>query len=207
MQQTLLALLGLLVVTMLSFSQQRVSMQSQQQVIEREYRQMALGVAKQSIEAIRARPYFDGALEGDSDAKVDDFTDESSWGGKDCIQPAEDQPAEDGQIVSTPPSGDDCTAIEDFHDDGALEMNNSDGTIAVQIPNYTILFQVEFEVNYVEEDGDELVRSDSPTPLKEVTIRVQDCPDDNPSDGDLSCEGEPVLNRPIVFSEVIGYTG
>jgi len=202
MQQTLLALLGLLVVTMLSFSQQRVSMQSQQQVIEREYRQMALGVAKQSIEAIRARQYFDRALEGNSDAEVNDFTDESSWGDKDCIRPAED-----GQIVSTPPSGDDCTAIEDFHDDGTLEMSNSDGTIAVQIPNYTILFQVEFEVNYVEEDGDELVRSGSPTPLKEVTIRVQDCPDDNPSDGDLSCEGEPVLNRPIVFSEVIGYTG
>ena len=200
MQQTLLSLLALLIVTLLSFSQQQASIRSQQQVIEREYRQMALGVAKQSIEAIRAREYFDGVLETDPDAEVEDFSIESSWDdkNKNCIQPKED-----GKITGA------CTAIEDFHDDGTLEMNNFDGTIAVQIPDHTLLFQVEVEVHYAEESGDELVRNDSGTPtrLKEVTVRVQDCPDDNPSDGNLSCEGEPVLNRPIVFSEVIGYTG
>lgn len=198
MQQTLLALLGLLVVTMLSFSQQRAGLQNQQQAIEREYRQMALGVAKQSIAAVQARPHFDGVLKADPEAEVEDFSNESSWGGKNCIQPEED-----GEIQSA------CSAIEDFHDDGTLEMNNSDGTIAVQIPDHTILFQVEFEVNYVEENGDELVRNDSGTPtrLKEVTVRVQDCADEDPSNGNLSCDGEPILNRPIVFSEVIGYTG
>lgn len=199
MQQTLLALLGLLIITTLSFSQQQASMRSQQQAIQEEYQQMALGVAKQTIEVIRNRT-FDQAL-ADGDTEVANFTEESSsdWGGKDnCI----DQVDGDWQFTNN------CSAIEHFHDDGTRAMDNADGVIDVQVPGHTVYFQVEVEVHYAEQDGSTLVRadaSDAPTSLKEVTVRVQDCPGGGASGGD-SCEGTPYLDPPIVFSEVLGYT-
>ena len=208
MPQTLLSIAGLLIVTLLSFSQQQANMRSQQQAIRAEYQQMALGVAKQSIEAIRAREYFDGVLETDPDAEVEDFTEEpdsdteesdSEWGGDDCIR--------QNEFVSNPDGEHDCTAIEDFHDDETMEMDNFDGTIPVQIPDGTIPFQVEVQVYYVEEDEGEIVDpEDPPTRLKKVSVRVQDCRDGDPSDGD-PCDGESILPQPIVLSEVIGYTG
>lgn len=189
MQQTLLALLGLLIITMLNFSQQQSRMRSQQQAIQAEYQQMALGVAKQTIEAVRNRT-FDQAL-SNGETEVENFTEESSsdWGGKDCI--------ENHQFVN------DCSAVEHFHDDESRAMDNADGLIEVQVPGHTVYFQVEVEVHYAEKEGSTLVRADAadaPTALKEVTVRVQDCPD-----GD-SCEGSPFLDSPIVFSEVLGYT-
>lgn len=204
MQQTLLALLGLLVITMLSYNQQRANIRDQQQAIEREYGQMALGVAKQTVEAVRARQYFDRALRTKDDPDVeDDFTKETNnqWGGDDCIR--------QNKFVSNPDGGYDCTAIEDFHDDETMEMENADGLVPAQIPDQIQLFQVEVEVHYVKESSSGLVRrdpSDPPTRLKEVTVRVQDCQDGETADNDL-CDGDPILSRPIVFSEVIGYTG
>ena len=209
MPQTLLSIAGLLIVTLLSFSQQQANMRSQQQAIRAEYQQMALGVAKQSIEAIRAREYFDGVLETDPDAEVEDFTKESDpeWeDDDDCIRqnkfvenPNEDDPNKDPA----------CTAIEDFHDDETMEMDNADGTIPVQIPDGTIQFQIEVQVHYAKEGGGGIVRKDPgdpPTRLKKVSVRVQDCRDGDPSDGD-PCDGESILPQPIVLSEVIGYTG
>jgi len=195
MQQTLLALLGLLIITTLSFSQQQAGVRSQQQAIRAEYQQMALGVAKQTIEAIRNRT-FDQAI-SDGEHKVENFTEESSsdWGGKDCID-------DDHQFVNN------CSAVEHYHDNGTQAMDDADGTIEVQVPGHTVYFQVEMEVHYMEEEGSKLVRadaSDSPTSLKEVTVRVQDCPGGSASGGD-SCEGAPFLDPPIVFSEVLRYT-
>ena len=163
---------------------------------------MALGVAKQSIEAIRAREYFDQAVREDDNPDVEDFTKESDpeWeDDDDCIR--------QNEFVSNPDGGHDCTAIEDFHDDETMEMDNADGRIPVQIPDGTIPFQVEVQVYYVEEDEGEIVDpEDPPTRLKKVSVRVQDCRDGDPSDGD-PCDGESILPQPIVLSEVIGYTG
>ena len=201
MPQTLLSIAGLLIVTLLSFSQQQAGVRSQQQAIRAEYQQMALGVAKQSIEAIRAREYFDQAVREHDDPDVEDFTEESDseWGGDDCIR--------QNEFVSNPDGEHDCTAIEDFHDDETMEMDNADGRIPVQIPDGTIPFQVEVQVYYVEEDEGEIVDpEDPPTRLKKVSVRVQDCRDGDPSDGD-PCDGESILPQPIVLSEVIGYTG
>ncbi|MCS3632074.1 hypothetical protein [Salinibacter ruber] len=202
MQQTLLALLGLLVVTTLNFSNQRASMQRQHAAIEREYRQLALGVAKQSVEAVRNRPYFDQAVRTEDDPGVSSFTSESSsqWGGDDCIR--------QGEIVSAPDGGNKCTAIEDFHSDRTQKMENPDGTIPVRIPGKTVPFQIEMEVHYVKQSGGDLVRigpGEQPTRLKEVTVRVQDCQDKDGSDS-VPCDGTSVLRSPVVFSEVIGYS-
>ena len=203
MPQTLLSIAGLLIVTLLSFSQQQANMRSQQQAIRAEYQQMALGVAKQSIEAIRAREYFDRAVREDDNPDVEDFTKESDpeWedDDDDCIR--------QNEFVSNPDGGHDCTAIEDFHDDETMKMDNADGRIPVQIPDGTIPFQVEVQVYYVEEDEGEIEDpEDPPTRLKKVSVRVQDCRDGDPSDGD-PCDGESILPQPIVLSEVIGYTG
>jgi hypothetical protein len=204
MPQTLLSIAGLLIVTLLSFSQQQAGVRSQQQAIRAEYQQMAVGVAKQSIEAIRAREYFDRAVRIHDDPDVeDDFTRKSSpeWGGDDCIR--------QNKFVRNPNGGHACTAIEDFHDDETMEMDNADGTIPVQIPDGTIQFQIEVQVHYAKEGGGGIVRKDPgdpPTRLKKVSVRVQDCRDGDPSDGD-PCDGESILPQPIVLSEVIGYTG
>ena len=198
MQQTLLALLGLLIVTLLSFSQQQADVRSQQQAIRAEYQQMALGVAKQSIEAIRAREYFDQAVRERDDPNVEDFTEESDseWGGDDCIR--------QNEFVSNPDGGHDCTAIEDFHDE-TMAMENADGLIVLPMPGGTVRFEVEFEVHYAEEDDSIERTSDGPTGMKEVTVRVQDCQDQDPSNSD-PCDGEPLLPQPIVFSEVFSYS-
>lgn len=186
---------------MLNFGNQRTSMQRQRAAIEREYRQLALGVAKRSIEAIRSRPYFDQALQGEDSPGVSGFTSESSsqWGGDDCIR--------GNEIVTSPDGGSACTAVEDFHDDQTRKVDNADGSLLVRIPDHTIPFQVEMEVHYVEEEAGKLTRiepGESPTRLKEVTVRVQDCQDEDPSDS-TPCDGTSVLSRPVAFSEVIGY--
>jgi hypothetical protein len=160
---------------------------------------MALGVAKQSIEAIRAREYFDRAVRIYDDPDVEDFTKESDseWGGDDCIR--------QNEFVSNPDGGHDCTAIEDFHDE-TMAMENADGLIVLPMPGGTVRFEVEFEVHYAEEDGSKIVRASSgPTGMKEVTVRVQDCQDQDSSNSD-SCDGEPLLPQPIVFSEVFSYS-
>ena len=161
---------------------------------------MALGVAKQSIEAIRAREYFDRAVRIHDDPDVEDFTEESDseWGGDDCIR--------QNEFVSNPDGGHDCTAIEDFHDDETMDMGNADGFFVLPVPGGTVRFEVEFEVHYAEEDGSKIVRASSgPTGMKEVTVRVQDCQDQDSSNSD-PCDGEPLLPQPIVFSEVFSYS-
>ena len=60
MPQTLLSIAGLLIVTFLSFNQQQASIRTQQEAVRAELRQMAIGVAKQSMEVVRARA-FDNA--------------------------------------------------------------------------------------------------------------------------------------------------
>ena len=193
MPQTLLSIAGLLIVTLLSFSQQQAGVRSQQQAIRAEYQQMALGVAKQSIEVVRTRD-FDQALD-DGETDVENFTErsDSEWGGKDCID-------DDHQFVNN------CSAVEHFHDDETMAMENADGLIVLPMPGGTVRFEVEFEVHYAEEDGSKIVRASSgPTDMKEVTIRVQDCQDQDPSNSD-PCDGEPLLPQPIVFSEVFSYS-
>ena len=62
MPQTLLSLGGLLIVTFLSFNQQQASIRTQQKAIRAEMQQMAIGVAKQSMEVVRARAFDNAAV-------------------------------------------------------------------------------------------------------------------------------------------------
>ena len=171
MPQTLLSLAGLLIITFLSFNQQQASIRTQQKAIRAEMQQMAIGVAKQSIEVLRARAFDDSTISDDPPpselTKPENFPT-----GKNC------------QAFG---GSDTCDSIEDFH-----EMTPA--TDSVSVPGGTFAFEIEIEVHYVDSD---LNRTSSRTERKEVTIRVQD--DRGPNE-------DPLLDGPITFTEVLGYT-
>ena len=148
MPQTLLSLGGLLIVTFLSFNQQQASIRTQQKAVRAEMQQMAIGVAKQSIEVVRARAFDDSTKSGDPPpselTKPENFPT-----GKDCRAFG---------------GSDTCDSIEDFH-----EMTPA--TDSVSVPGGTFAFEIEIEVHYVDSD---LNRTSSRTERKEVMIRVQD---------------------------------
>ncbi|PSQ71375.1 MAG: hypothetical protein BRD38_02320 [Bacteroidetes bacterium QH_9_67_14] len=171
MPQTLLSLGGLLIVTFLSFNQQQATIRTQQKAVRAEMQQMAIGVAKQSIEVVRARAFDDSTISGDPPpselTKPENFPT-----GKDCRAFG---------------GSDTCDSIEDFH-----EMTPA--TDSVSVPGGTFAFEIEIEVHYVDSD---LNRTSSRTERKEVMIRVQD---------DRGPNKDPLLNGPITFTEVLGYT-
>jgi hypothetical protein len=170
MPQTLLSLAGLLIVTLLSFSQQQANLRSQQEAVRAEMQQMAIGVAKQSMEVVRARAFDDKSVSGNP--SVSDLTQPGNFPtGKDCRAFGGSDP---------------CDAIEDFH-----EMVPA--TDSVSIPGGSFAFEVDIEVHYVDTD---MNRTNSRTGRKEVTIRVQDGP---------GPDTDPRLNKPITFTEVLGY--
>ena len=170
MPQTLLSIAGLLIVTLLSFSQQQTNLSTQQAAVRAEMQQMAIGVAKQSVEVVRARAFDDSTKSGDPPpselTKPENFPT-----GKDCRAFG---------------GGDTCDSIEDFH-----EMTPAIDSVSV--PGGTFAFEIEIEVHYVDSD---LNRDSSRTERKEVTIRVRD---------DRGPNQEPLLHKPITFTEVLGY--
>lgn len=151
MPQTLLSLAGLLIVTLLSFSQQQTHLRSQQEAVRAELQQMAIGVAKQSMEVVRARAFDNKSVSGSP--SVSNLTHPQNFpAGKDC------------QAFG---GSDPCDAIEDFH-----EMVPA--TDSVSIPGAAFAFEVDIEVHYV--DASMNRTTSNRTERKEVTIRVQDDP-------------------------------
>ena len=115
MPQTLLSLAGLLIVTLLSFSQQQANLRSQQEAVRAEMQQMAIGVAKQSMEVVRARAFDDKSVSGNP--SVSDLTQPGNFPtGKDCRAFGGSDP---------------CDAIEDFHD--LFESLDVDDTVREEL--------------------------------------------------------------------------
>lgn len=186
MQQTLLSLVALLIVTLLSFSQQQASIRSQQQTVRAEYEQMALGVAMQTMEVVRARAFDEATKSLPLDSTITDdpstFTDEGEFGVTgDCkLHP-------DG-------SGVDCETVEEF--DGTT------GTVPFLAGKDEVSFEVtKIDVRYVTgslgtTSLDTTGASSTGEFQKEVVISVQDDPS-----GDQS----PRLPEPIRYSQVLTY--
>ena len=175
MPQTLLSLAGLLIITFLSFNQQQASIRTQQKAIRAEMQQMAIGVAKQSIEVVRARAFDDSTRSDDPPpselTKPENFPTEKkcrAFGGNDT-----------------------CDSIEDFH---KMFPEEDPATVSVSVPGGTFAFEIKIRVHYVDSD---LNRTSSRTERKEVTIHVQD---------DRGPNKDPLLDGPITFTEVLGYT-
>jgi len=177
MQQTLLALLALMVAMFLSFGQMQSSLQFQDQSFRGEFEQMALGVGMQTIEVVRARA-FDSEVLGTGDDVVLDpsvFSDIPDSLSYDCrLHPSQD----DGDVQ-------DCQAIEEF--------NGTRGVVPFPLAGDSIDYEVEVEVQYVCAD---LEPCNGPTGRKKVNVFVQDVPRDGQS---------PMLSEPIRYSEVFAY--
>lgn len=177
MQQTLLALLALLVTMFLSLGQMQSSLQYQDQSVRGEIEQMALGIAMQTIEVVRARAFDSAVLGtgGDVVLETSDFSDIPNGLSKDCRL----HPSQDAGSVQ------DCKAIEEF--------NETTGTVPFPLPEEPLQFEVEIEVQYVCAD---LEPCSGPTDRKKVNVFVQDAP---------AAGRSPALPEPIRYSEVFAY--
>ncbi len=178
MQQTLLALLGLLIVTMLSFNQQRASMQNQHQAIQNEYSQMALGVARQVMTVVQAQGF--GGRSGNA-------------GSLDCL--------DDWDALG------DCEKIRDFNDKNGVLIARLPPSQQPD-PPFRFQVEVEVQPATLDDDGnvdaDETVNWGN-ADYKEITVRVQDCQEWDSSDDD-PCEEGSFLTQPVVFTEIAGDT-
>lgn len=187
MQQTLLALLAMLVATLLSFNQMQASLQSQEQTVRAETEMMALGVAMQTMEVVRARA-FDAATEGaDSDyldPEEDGFSvkaDGNFGAAGNCTLYID----ESGKAF--PDGSVDCDVIEEFHE--------TEGVVPFPLAGDSSFdFNVDIDVYYVCANLERATDGSctAPTGRKEVVVHVQDV--------------EPHrLSEPIKYSEVITY--
>lgn len=154
MQQTLLALLALLVATFLSFNQKQADLQNQSQVVQGEIEQMAVGVAAESMEIIRSRA-FDAATDT-SDGIVP----------RDSLTTIEDTGNRCKVFFSGEPE---CSAIEDFH-------GMDPAKVSLEYPEGQFQFEIKsINVAYVDKSFDS---SSSKTYQKKITIKIQDVPSD-----------------------------
>lgn len=155
MQQTLLALVAMLIATFLSFNQKQATVQNQSQVVRAEMEQMALGVANQTMQVIRARA-FDEATVGlppDSVVATSDLESTSSIQGSvfDCAA-----------LGGT----DTCDDIDDFHGDTA--------TVPFTFPTGRFDFKVDIQVRYV--TADLQPTGGATSTRKQILLEVQDHP-------------------------------
>lgn len=154
MQQTMFALVALLIATLLSFNQKQAAVQHQQQVFQAEMTQMALGVANHAVQIVRARA-FDVATAGvtsDSIVATSNFTETPFITGYDC------QPFG---------GGDTCNDIDDFH-----EMVTA--TVPFDYPGGSFDFDVDIEIKYV--DSNLQPTGGTRTSRKKIIVKVQDDP-------------------------------
>jgi hypothetical protein len=177
MQQTLLALLAILLATFLSFNQKQGIVQSRSQVVRAEMEQMALGVAKQAMQTIRSRAFDQATVElpPDSIVATSDLESRSSIRSatKDCK-------ALDGGL------GGICSDIDDFHGNMA--------TITFTFPTGSFDFKiVDITVRYV--DTNLQPTGGARSTQKEIVLKVQDTPSSR----------APRLPEPIEYSEVVSY--
>lgn len=175
MQQTLLALLALLIATLLSFNQKQANIQDQAQVFRAEMEDMAVGVAARSAQIIRSRP-FDAATAGvpaDSLVPTEEFADSSEF------------PESEHQCAAFTDDASACETVESFH--------KASGTVTFTFPTGSFEFEIDVETQYVDEN---LQPSSTPTDQKQITFEVQD----KPSSG-----ADPRLPSPIEYSEVVTY--
>lgn len=154
MQQTLLALLALMIATFFNYSQMQANLRNQQQVVRAEMEQMALGVAMQSLEVVRARA-FDEATVGETEDVIDTVNDLTE------VFPERNHCAAFG-------GNDTCDDVDDFN-----EMVPA--TVPFETQEIDVDFTVNIDVRYVNESMEEVT---TPTYRKEVIVRVQDDGDD-----------------------------
>ncbi len=152
MQQTLLALLALMVATLLTLTQMQSRLQDQREVFQSEMKEMAIGVATQTLEVVRARAFDENTIgvPKDSITSPSALTEPSSF--------------ETGKHCKAFGGTDTCDDIDDFN-----EM--SPVTVPFEALDFTVDFEVRAEVRYVDAS---LNPVSTPTFRKEVVFKIQD---------------------------------
>lgn len=175
MQQTLLALVAMLIVTFLGFNQKQAHIRNQQHVVRAELTEMALSVAQQSMEVVQARAFDDATVGLPPDSTITDSTKFSS------------SPFTSGNHCHAFEGSDMCDDVDDFD-----EMVT--GVVPFPLPGgHEFDFDVDVRVRYVDENLQPTGGAKSFR--KEVTIFVQD----------RVASGGSRLYQPIEYSEVISY--
>ena len=155
MQQTLLALLALMVATFFSLTQMQSGLQKQEEVMQAEMKEMAIGVATQTLEVVRARAFDEKTIGVSKDKVTDPENDLTS------SFPANKHCTAFG-------GGDTCDSIEDFN-------NMQTATVPFEASGFKVEFEVDATVRYVDEN---MQPTSDPTFRKEVVFEIQDKRDD-----------------------------
>ena len=181
MQQTLLAILAMMIAVTFSYSTQVRYVDVQRTTMAGEMREMGSAVAVEMIELLRERAYDAWLVSNDTDGmtssqiissfELKDPTDHFSGGlGCDVLDAGSDA----------------CEAVEHFHN---METAQVPFVISVD----TFYFDVDIRVRYVDEMGQP---ASNRTASKEVTVLVRDT---------WPSGLEPLLREPIQLSRVFTY--
>ena len=160
MQQTLFALVALMVLTFLSFNQQQSFMRVQGEMVDMEMEVMASGVALQVMEYIARKDYDEVTKDGNRIDNVNALTAASSFGagGMPCkVYPFSEDKSAYG----------DCDDLNDFHD-MPLEP------VPFILQDDTLYFNVTVQIQYLNAAGEPTT---SKSFEKRATVRVRNTGD------------------------------
>lgn len=168
----------------------RASVQSQKQTVRAEMEMMALGVAMQTMEVVRARK-FDAAVDNSSKGEIlndsDLLTDVDNFGQEYDEGDGEYNGGKANCKLHADGSGSDCLFVEQYH--------GRKGTVPFLFgKNDNLSFSVEIEIRYVNDSF--TPTGDTKKLQKEVIVYVQDDPPDDQS---------PRLPDRIRYSQVLTY--
>jgi hypothetical protein len=175
MDQTLLALLALIIASVFSFNQERAVMQGRVAMVDAEMEVMASGVALQVMEYVGSKAFDDQTADGE---KVTEAASLTSFGGFgvagrcDVVAP-----------INTEYPYQACDDLDDFH---AMETE----PVPFMLKSETLSFDVTVEVHYVHADGS---AASGQTFDKKVVVSVQ-------QSGAVS-----YLAAPVVLSRTFSY--
>lgn len=175
MQQTILALLALMIAALFSYNQDRSLIRLREAMIDTEMEVMASGVALQVMEYIGRKAFDDETTDGERVTTVAALTGAAGFGvsGKcDVVAPIQ---------TVTPYS--ECDDIDDFHQMASIQ-------VPFILKADTMYFSVSADVKYVDANGNE---SMTPTFDKQVVVYVR-------HNGD-----KQYLKSPVMLSRTFSY--
>ena len=171
MPQTLLALLALVLASLLTFNQQRLTLRSHNNLVEDEVELAAAGLASEIVALIEGRSFDEAttpaAIAADNGRIPDspsDFSDGSTFGAYDR--------GPDGCDLLRPALTEDCDDVDDVAWDEAADGNAWRALDVDLSHGRTLPFEVRIQVYYVE-NPDSMDEALSPTRHKRVLIDVR----------------------------------
>lgn len=180
MSQTIQAVMGLMMISLFSFSMMQRQTISQQRILAREVEEMAGATALEMMEIIRSFPFDEAVTDGSTSGTAADlalFTYQGSTNhfstGKACA------------IFGTGSA--DCDDLDDFHKMQTITRPFVMGTD-------TVYFEVDVKVEYVDNDAK---RHNGRTFNKQVTVYARDVWPDGAT--------EHLLPKPVYISRVVSY--